>query len=173
MDKAVALGRSWKSPVPQAQTAIIWAPAPANFELQTPNPGVLYDHRNLTTPAPDCLVFCVAGFGAKVDRIAIPSPTKWAIPETDYSDAIIIVIAIATSGEQGIEKGASLTISAAPFTARLRARFHQRSPSRALFAAGFGCYHRSDSTGRECSHCRRATWLASASTYYPFRKPLC
>jgi hypothetical protein len=98
VDKAVALGRSWKSPVPQAYTAII-CPLPANFEpqassfkLQTPNPCFLCNHRNLTAPAPGCFEVWAAGFGAKIDRIAIPSPTKWAIRDTtDYSDAIVIV----------------------------------------------------------------------------------
>ena len=79
----------------------------SSFKLQTPNPCFLCcNHRNLTAPAPGCFEFRAAGFGAKVDRIAIPSPTKWAIRDTtDYSDAIIIVIAIATSGGRGTTRG--------------------------------------------------------------------
>lgn len=163
------------------------APPPANFEpqassfkLQTPNPCFLCNHRNLTAPAPGCFEFRAAGFGATIDRIAIPSPTKWAIRETDYSDAIIIVIAIATSAGKGINKG-----RAGPYRPRHLPRgcsrgiggsIHGRHRARCL-PRGLqrdGCRHRSENTGREhvsvrgCSHCRGATWLRSASTYFPF-----
>lgn len=145
------------------------APAPCElrtsiFELQTSNPCVLCNHRNLTTPAPGCFEFRAAGFGAKIDRIAIPSPTKWAIRETDYSDAII---AIATSRGKGINKGASRTIS--PFTAWIGGSIHGRHRARCL-PRGLQRERseREHTSVLECNHCRCATWLPSASTYFPF-----
>lgn len=152
-----------------------------SFKLQTPNPCFLCNHRNLTAPAPGCFEFRAARLGAKINRIAIPSPTKWAIRETDYSsDAIIIVIAIATSGGKGSNKG-----RAGPYRPRRLARgcwrgiggsIHGRHRARCL-PRGLQrqvCRHRSENTGREhisvrgCNHWRGATWPISASTYLPF-----
>ena len=152
-----------------------------SFDLQTSNPCFLCNHRNLTVPAPGCFEFREAESGAKIDRIAIPSPTKWAIRETDYSDAIIIiVIAIATSGGKGINKG-----RAGPYRPRhlprgcsraiggsIHGRHRARCLPRGLQREGYR--HRSENTEREhisvrgCSHCCGATWLVSASTYFPF-----